>query len=226
MNRVAACRGTGLGLVLALLLCAATPFVVEASDAGGVEGGDLAPLASSPTVVAPVGAGAENTGDGIALTLSRGPSGITLEGRFATAAPSAIAWNVLTDYDSIARFVTSMRSSHVVGRADDTLFVDQQAVGRLFLFSHRLHTSLRIEEEPQTRIRFEDLLGRDFHSYRGEWRIGPASTGGTAVTYRLAADPSFPIPDFVARGLFRSAARELLSQVRTEIERRAALAAR
>ena len=29
-----------------------------------------------------------------------------------------------------------MRSSHIVGRADDTLFVDQQAVGRLFLFSH------------------------------------------------------------------------------------------
>ena len=223
MNRVAASRERGLGLLLTLLLCAATPVVGDASDAGGVEGGDLAPLASSLAVVQEAEAASPH--DGISLTLTHGTSGIALEGRFAIAAPSSIAWNVLTDYDSIARFVTSMRSSHIVGRSDDTLFVDQQAVGRLFLFSHRLHTSLRIEEQPQTRIRFEDLLGRDFHSYRGEWRIEPGGAG-TTVTYRLEADPSFPIPDFVARGLFRSTARELLSQVRTEIERRAALAAR
>lgn len=224
MNRVAACRERSLGLLLALLLCAATPILVEASDAGGVEGGDLAQLASSSAVVE--NAEAARADEGIALSLTRGTSGIAVEGRFATAAPCAVAWNVLTDYDSIARFVTSMRSSHVVGRSDDTLFVDQQAVGRLLLFSHRLHTSLRIEEEPPTRIRFVDLLGRDFKSYHGEWRIEPAGGGGATVIYRLEADPSFPIPDFVARGLFRSTARELLSQVRAEIERRAALAAR
>ena len=223
MNRVAACRERSLGLLLTLLLCAATPAVVEASEAGGVEGGDLAPLASSYSVAG--NAEAATADDGIALRLTHGTSGIAIEGRFAIAAPSSIAWNVLTDYDSIARFVSSMRSSHVVGRSDDTLFVDQQAVGRLFLFSHRLHTSLRIEEEPPTRIRFVDLLGRDFRSYRGEWRIEPSSAG-TTVIYDLEADPSFPIPDFVARGLFRSTARELLSQVRAEIERRAALAAR
>ena len=223
MNHVAACRERGLSLVLTLLLCAATSFSVEASAAGGDEGGDLAPLASSLSVSDE--AEAASADKGITLTLTRGTSGIALEGHFATAAPSSIAWNVLSDYDGIARFVTSMRSSHVVGRSSDTVFVDQQAVGRLLLFSHRLHTSLRIEEQPQTCIRFEDLLGRDFHSYRGEWRI-ESTIAGTTVIYRLEADPSFPIPDFVARGLFRSTARDLLSQVRAEIERRAALASR
>ena len=223
MNRVAARRERGLSLLLTLMLCAATPFV-NAREASGDEGGDLAPLASSPVAAATAEGGVVE--DGIAVKLARGKSGLAIEGRFTTAASPSITWSVLTDYDSIARFVTSMRSSHIVGRSNDTLFVDQQAVGRLFLFSHRLHTSLRIEEEPEVHIRFEDLLGRDFHSYRGEWRIAASSPGGTTVTYRLEADPSFPIPDFVARGLFKSTARELLSQVRTEIERRAALAAR
>lgn len=223
MNRVAACREWSLGLLLTLTLCAATPIVVKASAAGGDEGGNLAPLASS---LSPVNAEAAGVEDGIAVRLVRGAAGMAIAGSFTTSASPSIAWRVLTDYDSIARFVTSMRSSHVVGRSDDTLFVDQQAVGRLFLFSHRLHTSLRIEEEPETRIRFEDLLGRDFRSYRGEWRIEPASGAGTTVIYRLEADPSFPIPDFVARGLFKSTAHDLLSQVRDEIERRAALAVR
>lgn len=234
MNRVAACRERGLRLLMVLTLCAATPCLSNARDASGDEGGDLAPLASSlsvesaGTAEAAGTAGAAEAGgaeNGIAVQLARGPAGMAIEGRFVIAAPTAIVWSVLTDYDSIARFVTSMRSSHVVGRSSDTLFVDQQAVGRLLLFSHRLHTSLRIEEEPPTRIRFVDLLGRDFRSYRGEWRIEPGASGATVI-YRLEADPSFPIPDFVARGLFRSTARELLSQVRTEIERRAALAAR
>ena len=223
MNRVAACRERGLSLLLTLLLCAATPTVSKARDAGGGEGGDLAPLASSPADEAAEAGGVE---DGIALKLAHGPSGMAIEGRFTTAASPSIVWSVLTDYDSIARFVTSMRSSHVVGRSNDTLFVDQQAVGRLLLFSHRLHTSLRIEEDPQAHIRFEDLLGRDFKSYRGEWRIEPSKSAGATVIYRLQADPSFPIPDMIARGLFRKTARELLSQVRTEIERRAALAAK
>lgn len=223
MNRVAASRERGLSLLLTLMLCAATPTVTKARDAGGGEGGDLAPLASSPVAEA---APADAVEEGIAVKLARGASGLAIEGRFTTAASPAIAWSVLTDYDSIARFVTSMRSSHIVGRSNDTLFVDQQAVGRLFLFSHRLHTSLRVEEEPEVHIRFEDLLGRDFRSYRGEWRIERSNPAGTTVTYHLEADPSFPIPDFVARGLFKSAARDLLSQVRTEIERRAALAAR
>jgi len=222
MTGAAACRMRSLGLALTLALCAAATSAVEASDAGGDKGGDLAPLASSLSPAEDAEAAVPN---GITLTLSRGASGITLEGRFSTAAPSSVAWNVLTDYDGIAHFVTSMRSSHVVGRSDDTVFVDQQAVGRLFLFSHRLHTSLRIEEQPPVRIRFEDLLGRDFHSYRGEWRIVPAA-GGATIVYHLEADPSFPIPDFVARGLFRGAGRDLLSQVRAEIERRAALASR
>ena len=211
------------GLVLALALGVAVPVVAVASDAGGDGGGDLAPLASSllpfpdPT--------SSTRDDGIALRVSHGENGIELEGRFAIGASPAVAWSVLTDYDGIERFVHSMRESRVTYRDADSVYVDQLAVGRMFLFSRRLHTELHIHEEPPRRVLFEDALGRDFRSYRGEWEI-ESTTAGAIVTYELEADPSFPIPEFVARGLIRSAARELLAEVRTEIERRAAPAAR
>lgn len=132
---------------------------------------------------------------------------------------------MLTDYDGIERFVSSMKESRVTRRDDDGILVDQMAVGRVFLFTRRIRTTLRVHEEPPGRIRFEDVLGRDFKSYRGEWRI-EERRGAVELVYRLRARPSFSMPDFVMRGLFRATARDLLTEVRTEIERRAALAVR
>jgi len=212
---------TVAGLVLAIGVVAAPGLA--ASEASGGNGGDVAPLASSLSLaLEAVPASAE---DGIALQVRTRNGGIALEGGFSVSASPGIVWSVLTDYDGIGRFVSSMRESHVTRRASDSVFVEQEAVGRMFLFSRRLHARLRIHEEPPARIRFEDVLGKDFRHYRGEWSIGSAGSGATVI-YRLEADPAFSIPDFVARSAFRGAARDLLKQVRAEIERRAALASR
>lgn len=220
MTRAAMIRRAGTVLALALVVA---PGSTLAGDASGIGVGDPAPLAQSFAIADP--AEAATLEGGIALRVSRGNAGIAVEGRFPTQASVQTVWSVLTDYDSIERFVSSIRDSRMTRRADDSVFVEQQAVGRLLLFSRRLSASLRIVEVPRRRIEFEDLLHKDFRTYRGEWRIEESATG-TTVIYRLEADPSFPIPDFVARGLFRGTARELLSQVRSEIERRSGLAAR
>lgn len=163
--------------------------------------------------------------DGIDVRVAGDPAGLEVEGRCRINATGATAWRVLTDYDGIERFVSSMRYSRVTRRDNDGILVDQMAVGRVFLFSRRIRTTLRVHEEPPGRIRFEDVLGRDFKSYRGEWRI-EETRGAVEIVYQLQARPTFSMPDFVMRGLFRATARDLLAEVRTEIERRAALAVR
>lgn len=210
-----------LGVMLALAIAAG--HGVEAREASGDGVGDSAPLAISQSGSAETAN--VTTRDGIELRVSRGASGIRVEGRFTTDASALAAWNVLTDYDSIERFVSSMRDSRVLCRTGDSVLVSQEAIGRLMLFSRRLHATLRIHESRPASIVFEDVLQKDFRSYHGEWRIEDAP-GGVAVTYRLEAAPSFSIPDFVARGLFRATAFDLLSQVRAEIHRRAEIAAR
>ncbi len=162
----------------------------------------------------------EGDADGVTVSVTRGPAGLKVDGRCLVRAPVSVAWEVLTDYDGITRFVSSIRESRVAGRSDHHVVVEQVAVGRLLLFRKRFRATLFVEETPPTRIRFEDVLGRDFEDYRGEWRI-EERPGGVEIVYRVNARPSFSVPDFVARGLFRRTARELLSQVRSEMERRA-----
>lgn len=208
----ARCGGAALAALIAL-----APFLtVEAAAAE--EAATVIVITPSAAPAATESATEEN--DGITVRVSRGAAGLEVEGRCLVRASVPAAWEVLTDYDGIAGFVSSMQESRVTGRGDHHVLVEQVAVGRLFLFRRRFRVTLFVEETPQSSIRFEDVLGRDFELYRGEWRLEDRG-GRVELVYRVTARPAFSVPDFVARGLFRRTAHDLLSQVTLEIERRA-----
>ena len=70
------------------------------------------------------------------------------------------------------------------------------------------------------RIAFHDVLGKDFRSYAGEWRIASDSTL-IQVDYELEAEFNSAIMRSFCRGAMRRAAEDLLEQVRAEMMRRA-----
>ncbi|MBI1797487.1 MAG: SRPBCC family protein, partial [Candidatus Eisenbacteria bacterium] len=204
------------------------PFMLAAAlAAGGVARADVAPdVARADTPAESLEAGivpADGQAPDVEVRVWRGPAGLEVEGRCAVRATSAEVWAVLTDYDGISRFVSSMRESRVSGRGEGYLLVDQIAVGRLFLFSKQMHARLRVAETPTTAIHFEDVLGRDFTTYVGDWTLDPAPSG-TRIVYRVTARPTFSVPDVIVRGMFKRTARDLLRQVAAEIGRRAAAA--
>lgn len=144
-----------------------------------------------------------------------------IDGRFSVCASTAAAWSVITDYAGIPTFVTSMKKSRVTGAlSDGTLIVEQTAVGRMFLISKTLHVKLEVRRDPG-RMTFEDVGRADFWIYSGSWSVH-AAPDGCEVRYRLLAQPDFPAPGFLLGGAMRRGARELLDQVRAEIQRRAA----
>lgn len=157
--------------------------------------------------------------DDVILTVARAKDGYRIHGSFTTAAPRAVTWAVLTDYDDLDQFVSSMRTSRVLRRTRDSLIVEQVAVGRVFLFSRTIHLVLEVREEPFDTIRFADISHRDLRAYRGEWEMHDVP-GGTRVDYNVrAADPggsSF----FAERGI-RGVSRGLLHEIKQEIEKRA-----
>lgn len=176
-------------------------------------------MALGDAVAGPADAGAA-ADSGIRVRVQRSAQGLEVEGHCLVRAPAAVAWEVLTDYDGIARFVSSMRESRVTSRADHHLLVEQVGVSRLFLFTRSFRATLFVEEVPPDTIRFEDVLGKDFDRYRGEWALVPGDDQ-VELVYRLAARPHTSVPDRFVRGLFGRTARDLLAQVRAEIERRA-----
>ncbi|HEV3073145.1 MAG TPA: SRPBCC family protein [Thermoanaerobaculia bacterium] len=148
-----------------------------------------------------------------------GDSTMRLEGRFMTAASSATAWSVLTDYDHIPAFVASMRSSRVKARGDGYLLVEQESVAKLLWFQRRLDVLLKVREEPPHLIAFDDVSKASFERYEGTWTLQD-TPAGREVIYRLTVKGG--LIGLVARSRTQGMVRELLEQVRAEIGRREA----
>jgi len=141
---------------------------------------------------------------------------VQLEGRFTVAASPAAAWGVLTDYDHLSDFVSSMRSSRVKVRDDGFVLVEQESAGKLLFFQRTFHVLLKVREEPRKSIAFEDVSGVSFKQYLGAWTL-QETNGGLEVIYRLTARGGFAAPAFMMRGASRKMVGDLLEQVRHRI---------
>jgi carbon monoxide dehydrogenase subunit G len=145
-----------------------------------------------------------------------------IEGSFGVETPAAVAWAVLTDYDRVPSFVSSMRSSTSQREPSGRLLVTQEAVGRAGPFSRTMHVVLEVTEQAPERLWFRDVCSGSFHFYAGSWTI-EREGAGVRVTYVLVARPRSSPPLF-AKSIMTSNARGLLEQVRLEILRRAGTA--
>ena len=141
-----------------------------------------------------------------------------VEARFAVSRPAAVAFAVLTDYEQIPRFMPDVRKSTVLERGDRRAVVEQEASARFMMFVKRVHLVLDVHEDEGI-IRFQDRCGKSFTRYEGTWQIGQDGEGA-ALTYRLTAQPSFDVPEFLLKRLLKRDAREMIERLRAEIASR------
>src|SRR5215470_2653816 len=89
--------------------------------------------------LAPVALPATDDAD-IGVRIQRRGSRIIVDVNLTVAAPALDTWNVMTDYDHMASFVSNMQSSRIISRDGNTLMVEQKgqaARGPLtFAFEH------------------------------------------------------------------------------------------
>jgi hypothetical protein len=182
--------------------------------AGRVRAGALFCLLAGPALASPPPA------PDVRVSVERRDDGLfAIDGRFVVPASTGTAWAVLTDYDRIPAFVSSMKASRVAeSRPDGTLIVEQTAVGRMFMVSKRLRVKLEVRRDDDL-LSFNDFGRADFWIYSGSWSVLPGPDG-SEVRYRLLAQPDFPAPGFLLGGAMRRGARDLLEEVRAEMRRR------
>ena len=144
----------------------------------------------------------------------------TVDASFDVNVPSSVAWEVLTDYEGIGRFVSSIRQSAIKRRESGRVLLEQHAVGRAWIISVPMHVVLDVREQDQRVLAFRDVCGKSFRTYEGTWELTP-TPGGTRVTYRLKADPNGRQPAMLAKSAIRGSVRKLLDEVRGEILARA-----
>ena len=169
-------------------------------------------------IAAPV-AGADNPID---VDVERGADkAYTVDAAFDVNVPASILWQVLTDYEGIGRFVSSIRASTIKQRQPGRVLVEQHGVGRAWIISLPMHVVLDVREHDERVLAFRDVCGKSFSVYEGSWELS-AIEGGTRVTYRLKADPNGRQPAMLAKSAIKGSVRKLLDEVRQEMIARAA----
>ena len=131
-----------------------------------------------------------------------------------------IAWDVLTDYANIPRFVPDIRASIVHERSNGQVRVEQEATSKFLMFSKRVHLLLEIQETDDV-ITFRDTGRRSFAHYAGSWRITRLPEH-THIAYELTAQPSFDVPTFLVTRVLTRDANQMIDRLRAEMARRAA----
>src|SRR5436309_11612523 len=84
------------------------------------------------TIVLLLGATRARVSD-VTVALDDSAHACRVSGGFMAPVSIEVAWDVLTDYDHIDRFVRSMISSHAERRPDGSVSVRQVAIGGVFI---------------------------------------------------------------------------------------------
>jgi hypothetical protein len=155
------------------------------------------------------------------VTLTREGGAFRLEAGFSADASPELVWEVLTDYDGMTGFLSSLRKSEIVRRTPQGVVIKQEGTARLLMFSRRVSLTLDVVERPPDRIEFWDVGGGEFEEYEGSWSVSQSSAP-CSVTYQLFAEmkPSM-VPRAAARRVLENSVRRQLEEVQKEVERRA-----
>jgi hypothetical protein len=153
----------------------------------------------------------------ISVDVERGADkAYVVDAAFDVNVPAPLAWEVLTDYEGIGRFVSSIRNSTIKRREAGRVLLEQHGVGRAWIVSLPMHVVLDVREHDQRMLAFRDVCGKSFSTYEGAWELS-AIAGGTRVTYRLKADPTGRQPAMLAKSAIKGSVKRLLDEVRAEM---------
>jgi carbon monoxide dehydrogenase subunit G len=184
-------------------------LVIALITAGG-------PAFTAAPLVSSVDAGAK--ADAV-VTVTEAAGVYSVTARFSVAEMPADVFAVLTDYEQIPRFMPGVRTSVVHSRENGRAVVEQEAISKMMMFSKKVHLILDVKEDPGM-LTFRDRCGKSFASYEGMWRV-TRDGSVTNVSYALAAQPTFEVPEFLLKRLLRRESGEMIEQLQREVTRRA-----
>ncbi len=139
---------------------------------------------------------------------------------FVRASPQQ-AWRVLTDYERLPLFVPDLDSSKLISRTRDEAIIEQRSRAGFVFFTLPVHMTLRIVEQPVSRIDVTQTSG-DLKHYVAHWVLEPAAQdgmNGTLIHFSSTLEPNFFLPPLLGTAAVRSNVRKMVEAVSTEIER-------
>ena len=107
--------------------------------------------------------------------------------------PPATAWEVLTDFEHMPRYQSSLKSSQVLERSPQRVLVQQKGVARFGPFSNAFESVREMQLTPQRSIRAQQVSGSALKQMASLMTLEPEE-GGTRLTYRADMEPETALP--------------------------------
>ena len=143
---------------------------------------------------------------------------VRVEASFYVGAPPEETWEVLTDFEHMAKFVTNLKSSGILSRSGNSLTIAQQGAASFGPLSFTFESTREIRLTPVDQIRAHMLNG-NMKRYDSTTQL--ASEGaGTRVQFRSEAVPETWLPPIVGVRFIETETRQQLQEMRDEIHRR------
>ncbi|WP_157731142.1 SRPBCC family protein [Variovorax sp. HW608] len=129
------------------------------------------------------------------------------------------AWKVITDYDHLAEFIPSMRSSRVVRRDADRLLVEQTGEFSFLFFRQPVEAKLAVVESPERWVAAR-AVGGNLREMDGRYTLESLPSGAVRLSYSGRLVPDFAIPPVIGKMVVRNLVANQFDAMVREIERR------
>ena len=158
--------------------------------------------------------------DDIAVEVHKNGPEVVVRVDCPVRAPRAVVWEVLTDYDHMASFVTNLTVSELRARSGDTLQVFQRGSAARGPFSFTFENLREIHLTPQQEIRSR-LISGTLKSSEFTTRV---VDDGDAVRILNSGRfvPDVWVPPVIGPAVIEAETRKQFEEIRTEIRRRIA----
>ena len=137
---------------------------------------------------------------------------------YLVRAPVATVWEVMTDWDNMARFLPSVLESTIASKTGNRYRVRQKGRVYLGLFPVSFKAVRDFDLFSPERMRFTGVSG-EFERLEGEVKLS-VSGEETRLVYRAESVPTVWVPPFVGAAMIEHVARVQFGELRAEILRR------
>lgn len=128
------------------------------------------------------------------------------------------AWAVLTDFDNIPNFISSIQSSKVINLMGNNLHVSQRGITKFGLFTFSFDSVREISLSPFNKIQ-ERMISGNMRKME-EMTVLMPEDNQTRITYHADIVPGLWILRFAGQFFIENEVREQFQQIKDEIIRR------
>lgn len=170
----------------------------------------------SATPGASPGLEAEKTPDPIVI-VEHVDDDLAVSASIRIAAPPAVVWDAMTDYDRLSLYIEPLESSRLLEvRNDSTYLIEQTSIASFAFIKKKSRARFLSHHHGQTRISTTFIEG-DFERYDAEWHLREHGAGsGTVVSYQASFRSTHRVPRWIVRRAVSRSIEKTLTGLRRE----------